>query len=74
MRPASPDDPDRARITEAHLAAVRGNFARLGHRRLVCTHSAGVLPEATGLFTRALAPGRIVRVLLHPPTRPSAAG
>ncbi|MFI8320043.1 hypothetical protein [Streptomyces sp. NPDC085529] len=64
VRPAPPDDPDRARITEADPATVRGDFARLGHRRLVRTNTAGVLPEATGLATRALAPGRIVRVLL----------
>lgn len=64
VHPAPPDDPDRSGITEANQTAVWGDFARLGHRRLVYTNTASVLPEATGFFTRALAPARIVRVLL----------
>lgn len=64
VHPAPPDDPDRSGITEANPTAVWGDFARLGHRRLVYTNTASVLPEATGFFTRALAPARIVRVLL----------
>lgn len=41
------------------------NFARRGYRRLIYTNTVSVLPEATGMFERALGDGvRIVRVLL----------
>ncbi|MFD6415198.1 hypothetical protein [Streptomyces sp. NPDC060194] len=65
VHPAPDGDPDRARIAERNLTAVWGNFAALGHRRLVYTNTASVLPEAGAMFRRAMgADVRIVRVLL----------
>jgi hypothetical protein len=65
IHPAPQSDPDRSRITESNLTAVWANFARHGCRRLVYTNTASVLPEATGMFERAMGPGaEIVRVLL----------
>ncbi|MFC8711914.1 AAA family ATPase [Streptomyces sp. NPDC057197] len=65
VHPAPPQDPDRARITEASLTAVWANFARHGYRRLVYTNTLSVLTETAGMFRRALgADVRIVRVLL----------
>ena len=65
VHPAPDGDPDRTRITERNLTAVWANFAQLGYRRLIYTNTASVLPEATGMFERALGAGaRILRVLL----------
>ncbi|SEF51874.1 hypothetical protein SAMN05216223_101201 [Actinacidiphila yanglinensis] len=65
VHPAPTGDPDRSGITESNLTAVWANYARRGYRRLICTNTASVLPEATGMFERAMGPGvRIVRVLL----------
>lgn len=65
VHPAPEGDPHRAEITECNLTAVWANFARRGYRRLVYTNTASVLPEATGMFERAMgADVRIVRVLL----------
>ncbi|WP_327339426.1 AAA family ATPase [Streptomyces sp. NBC_01324] len=65
VHPAPEGDPDRSEITESNLAAVWGNFARRGYRRLIYTNTASVLPEATGMFERVMGPEvRIVRVLL----------
>lgn len=65
VHPAPADDQDRSRITERNLTAVWGNFAELGYRRLIYTNSASVLPEAAGMFERAMGAGvRVVRVLL----------
>ncbi|MER6345208.1 hypothetical protein ACWC10_29985 [Streptomyces sp. NPDC001595] len=65
VHPAPEGDPDRAEITEANLTAVWANFARRGYRRLVYTNTVSVLPEATGMFERAMGAGvGIVRVLL----------
>ncbi|MFD5631338.1 MULTISPECIES: hypothetical protein [unclassified Streptomyces] len=65
VHPAPEGDPHRAGITERNLRAVWGNFAELGHRRLVYTNTLSVLAESTSLFERALgADVRIVRVLL----------
>jgi hypothetical protein len=65
VHPAPEGDPDRSEITESNLTAVWANFARRGYRRLIYTNTVSVLPEATGMFERAMGPGvRIVRVLL----------
>ncbi|WP_433153760.1 AAA family ATPase [Actinomadura nitritigenes] len=65
VHPAPEGDPHREEITETNLTAVWANFARRGYRRLVYTNTASVLPEATGMFERAMGAGvRIVRVLL----------
>lgn len=65
VHPAPEGDPDRSVITESNLTAVWANFTRRGYRRLIYTNTASVLPEATGMFERAMGPGvRIVRVLL----------
>ncbi|AHH99224.1 hypothetical protein GCM10010174_49840 [Kutzneria viridogrisea] len=65
VHPAPPADPDRSEITERNLTAVWTNFARLGHRRLIYTNTASVLPETTGMFRRAMGEGvRLTRVLL----------
>ncbi|MEU7471107.1 AAA family ATPase [Streptomyces sp. NPDC044984] len=65
VHPAPEGDPDRSGITESNLTAVWANFARLGYRRLVYTNTVSVLPEATGMFERAMGAGvGIVRVLL----------
>ena len=65
VHPAPEGDPHRSEITEKNLTAVWANFAERGYRRLVYTNTASVLPEATGMFERALgAEVRITRVLL----------
>lgn len=65
VHPAPTDDPDRSGITEINLTAVWANFSHRGYRRLIYTNTASVLPEATGMFERAMgADVRIVRVLL----------
>ncbi len=61
--PAPPDDPHRSAMTEANLAAIWGNYAALGYRRLVYTNTVSVLEP--GLIGRAMAGApRIVAVLL----------
>lgn len=65
IHPAPEGDPHRAQITESNLTAVWANFAQRGCRRLIYTNTASVLPEATGMFERAMGPEvRITRVLL----------
>ncbi|MER6129616.1 hypothetical protein ABT173_45095 [Streptomyces sp. NPDC001795] len=65
VHPAPVDDPHRAAVTERNLAAVWGNYASLGYRRLIYTNTVSVLTEAAGMFERAMgADVRIVRVLL----------
>ncbi|MEV3927062.1 hypothetical protein [Actinomadura coerulea] len=65
VHPAPERDPDRAQITERNLTAVWGNYARSQYRRLIYTNTLSVLPEANGMFERALGTEtRIVRVLL----------
>ncbi|MEU3899844.1 hypothetical protein [Streptomyces sp. NPDC045251] len=65
VHPAPEGDPRRSRITESNLTAVWANYARLGHRRMVYTNTVSVLPEAEGMFRRAMgADVRLVRVLL----------
>lgn len=65
VHPAPPDDPRRSMIVERNLTAVWANFATLGYRRLIYTNTLSVLPQMTGMFTRAMGEDvRIVRVLL----------
>ncbi|QKG22981.1 hypothetical protein [Actinomadura verrucosospora] len=65
VHPAPEGDPHRAEITEINLTAVWANFAQRGYRRLIYTNTASVLPEATGMFERAMGAGvGITRVLL----------
>ena len=65
LHPAPPGDPHRALLTERNLAAVWGNYAALGCRRLIYTNTASVLASESGLFARALGEeARFVRVLL----------
>ncbi|MCO5973993.1 AAA family ATPase [Actinoallomurus soli] len=65
VHPAPEDDPDRSRLTERNLTAVWGNFAALGHRRLIYVNTVCVLPETAGMFERAMgADVRMIRVLL----------
>ncbi|EKX67464.1 hypothetical protein Sipo8835_02645 [Streptomyces ipomoeae] len=65
VHPAPEGDPHRAGIAERNLTAVWGNYAALGHRRLVYTNTLSVLAGTAGTFRRAMgADVRIVRVLL----------
>ncbi|MEW2260932.1 hypothetical protein [Streptomyces sp. NPDC047869] len=65
VHPAPEGDPHRAGITESNLTAVWANFAQRGYRRLIYTNTMSVLPEATGMFERAMGAGvGIIRVLL----------
>ncbi|MGW2559541.1 hypothetical protein ACWCXB_09900 [Streptomyces sp. NPDC001514] len=65
VHPAPAGDPLRSEITGSNLTAVWANFARLGYCRLIYTNTVSVLPEAAGMFERAMgADVRIVRVLL----------
>lgn len=65
VHPAPAGDPHRTEITESNLTAVWANFAQRGYRRLIYTNTVSVLPEATGMFERAMgADVRIIRVLL----------
>lgn len=65
VHPAPEGDPHREEITECNLTAVWANFARRGCRRLIYTNTVSVLPEATGMFERAMGAGvGITRVLL----------
>ncbi|MFC7326728.1 hypothetical protein [Marinactinospora rubrisoli] len=61
--PAPPGDPQRTLLTERNLAALWGNYAGLGYRRLVYTNTVSVL-EAD-LVTRAMGgDARVTGVLL----------
>jgi len=63
--PPPPDDPRGTDLVERNLTAVWANFARIGHRRLIYTNTLSVMPQAAGMFVRAMGPDvRIVRVLL----------
>ncbi|MEU5273831.1 nucleoside/nucleotide kinase family protein [Streptomyces hygroscopicus] len=65
VHPAPEGDPHRSEITEVNLTAVWANFTRRGYRRLIYTNTVSVLPEATGMFQRAMgADVRMIRVLL----------
>ena len=65
VHPAPPDDPHRSAITARNLAAVWGNFAELGYRRLIYTNTVSVLPDSAAMFAAAMGPEvRIIRVLL----------
>lgn len=65
VHPAPAGDPHRAAIGERNLTAVWGNYAELGHRRLVYVNTVSVLAESAGMFRRAMGEDvRIVRVLL----------
>ncbi|MGA4838714.1 hypothetical protein [Streptomyces sp. G45] len=64
VHPAPPGDPDRSRLTCRNLAALWANYADLGCRRLVYTNTASVLDSEGWIFTEALGPARLVRVLL----------
>lgn len=57
VHPEPEGDPDRSEITESNLTAVWANFTRRGYRRLIYTNTASVLPEATGMFERAMGQG-----------------
>lgn len=61
--PAPPDDPARTKMTEANLAALWGNYAALGYRRLIYTNTVSVLEP--DLIARAMGgTPRIISVLL----------
>ncbi|GAA2115522.1 hypothetical protein [Streptomyces synnematoformans] len=65
IHPAPPGDPDRSRLTERNLAALWGNYAALGCRRLIYTNTASVMASESGIYERALGKdARFVRVLL----------
>ncbi|MDR6981266.1 hypothetical protein J2X68_008009 [Streptomyces sp. 3330] len=65
VHPAPEGDPYRAEITESNLTAVWANFTQRGYRRLIYVNTLSVLPEAAGMFERAMGRGvRITRVLL----------
>ncbi|MGW1790616.1 AAA family ATPase [Streptomyces tubercidicus] len=65
VHPAPEGDPRREKIAERNLAALWGNYAELGYRRLIYTNTVSVLAESEGMFRRAMgADVRIVRVLL----------
>ncbi len=65
IHPAPDGDPRREQITESNLTAVWANYARRDCRRLIYTNTVSVLPEATGMFERAMGVEvRITRVLL----------
>lgn len=61
--PAPPDDPARTKLTEANLAALWGNYAALGYRRLIYTNTVSILEP--DLIARAMGgTPRIIGVLL----------
>ncbi|MER5482076.1 AAA family ATPase [Streptomyces sp. NPDC002812] len=63
--PAPEGDPGRRKIAERNLTALWSNYAELGYRRLIYTHTVSVLAENEGMFQRAMgADVRIVRVVL----------
>jgi hypothetical protein len=61
--PAPPGDPARTKLTEANLAALWGNYAALGYRRLIYTNTVSILEP--DLIARAMGgTPRIIPVLL----------
>ncbi len=61
--PAPPGDPARTKLTEANLAALWGNYADLGYRRLIYTNTVSILEP--DLIARAMGgTPRITSVLL----------
>ncbi|QOV33639.1 hypothetical protein IM697_25945 [Streptomyces ferrugineus] len=65
VHPAPPGDAHRADITARNLAAMWGNYAGLGYRRLVYTNTASVLDTSAPVFRAAMGDDvRLVRVLL----------
>ncbi|MCX4539258.1 AAA family ATPase [Streptomyces sp. NBC_01565] len=63
--PAPEGDPRRRKIAERNLTALWSNYAELGYRRLIYTHTVSVLAENEGMFQRAMGANvRIVRVAL----------
>ncbi|QNS06007.1 DEAD/DEAH box helicase family protein [Streptomyces xanthii] len=65
VHPAPEGDPRRRRIAERNLAALWANYAELGYRRLVYTHTVSVLAEGEDMFRRVMGDEvRVVRVLL----------
>ncbi|MCP3754484.1 AAA family ATPase [Streptomyces sp. TBY4] len=63
--PAPEGDPGREGIAERNLTALWSNYAELGYRRLIYTHTVSVLAEREGMFRRAMGTDvRIVRVVL----------
>ncbi|MER5774842.1 AAA family ATPase [Streptomyces sp. NPDC002039] len=63
--PAPEGDPRRTKIAERNLTALWSNYAELGYRRLIYTHTVSVLAENEGMFQRALgANAKIIRVVL----------
>lgn len=51
------------KIAERNLTALWSNYAELGYRRLISTHTVSVLAENEAMFQRAVgADVRIVRV------------
>ncbi|MEE4489001.1 hypothetical protein [Streptomyces sp. BE230] len=50
--PAPEGDPSRTRLTEDNLAALWGNYARLGYRRLIYTNTVSILES--DLVVRAM--------------------
>ncbi|MFF3501550.1 AAA family ATPase [Streptomyces sp. NPDC003247] len=65
VHPAPKGDPRRRKIAERNLTALWSNYAELGYRRLIYTHTVSVLAENEGMFRRAMgADVRIVRVVL----------
>ncbi|QKW09932.1 hypothetical protein HUT18_29495 [Streptomyces sp. NA04227] len=63
--PAPEGDPRRRKLAERNLAAVWSNYADLGYRRLIYTHTVSVLAEAEDMFRRVMgADVEVVRVLL----------
>jgi hypothetical protein len=65
VHPAPPGDPDRTALVERNLTAMWASFAALGYRRLIYTNTLSVMPEATGMFMRAMGGDvRLTRVLL----------
>ncbi|MFJ5138669.1 AAA family ATPase [Streptomyces sp. NPDC088707] len=63
--PAPEGDPRRRKISERNLTALWSNYAELGYRRLIYTHTVSVLAENEGMFRRAMGANvRIIRVVL----------
>ncbi|MFD9374163.1 AAA family ATPase [Streptomyces sp. NPDC059999] len=63
--PVPEGDPRRTKIAERNLTALWSNYAELGYRRLIYTHTVSVLAENEGMFQRTLGANvRIIRVVL----------
>ncbi len=61
VHPAPKGDPRRSKIVERNLAAVWGNYAELGYRRLIYTNTVSVLSEAVRMFERVMGGGCAAR-------------